>query len=93
MNRKMLWGLSALGVVVVGGGLYAALRPAEQVKWRTAKVERGNVVQRISATGTLSALVQVPVGTQVSGTISALYADYNSLVKKGQVIDLMNHVD
>ena len=86
MNRKMLWGLSALGVVVVGGGLYAALRPAEQVKWRTAKVERGNVVQRISATGTLSALVQVPVGTQVSGTISALYADYNSLVKKGQVI-------
>lgn len=86
MKRKMWWGLSALGVVVVGGVLVAALRPAEQVKWRTAKVERGNVVQRISATGTLSALVQVPVGTQVSGTISALYADYNSLVKKGQVI-------
>lgn len=86
MKRKMWWGLSALGVVVVGGVLVAALRPAEQVKWRTAKVERGNVIQRISATGTLSALVQVPVGTQVSGTISALYADYNSLVKKGQVI-------
>lgn len=86
MKRKMWWGLSALGVVVVGGVLVAALRPADQIKWRTAKVERGSVVQRISATGTLSALVQVPVGTQVSGTIYALYADYNSLVKKGQVI-------
>lgn len=86
MKRNAWIILGALGAVLVGGSLYLGLRPKEEIKWRQAKVERGNVVQRISATGTLSPLVQVPVGTQVSGTISALYADYNSLVKKGQVI-------
>lgn len=86
MKRNTWITLGALGAVLVGGSLYLGLRPKEEIKWRQAKVERGNVVQRISATGTLSPLVQVPVGTQVSGTISALYADYNSLVKKGQVI-------
>ncbi|MDP1831235.1 MAG: efflux RND transporter periplasmic adaptor subunit [Geothrix sp.] len=86
MKRNTWIGLG-IGVVVVAGGAWWALRkPAETIKWRSAKVERGNVAQRISATGTLNALVQVPVGTQVSGTIAALYADYNSLVKKGQVI-------
>jgi len=86
MKRNTWIILGAMGAVLVGGSLYLGLKPKEEIKWRQAKVERGNVVQRISATGTLSPLVQVPVGTQVSGTISALYADYNSLVKKGQVI-------
>lgn len=81
------WILGGAAVVVVGGGAYWALRPKDtSPQWRQAKVEKGNLTQRISATGTLSPLVQVPVGTQVSGVISALYADYNSLVKKGQLI-------
>lgn len=54
--------------------------------WRTARIERGDVTQRIQATGTLNALIQVSVGTQVSGVVTALYADFNSLVKKGQVL-------
>jgi len=49
-------------------------------------VERGSVVSTVSATGTLNAVTTVLVGTQVSGTIQKLYVDYNSLVKKGQVI-------
>ena len=56
------------------------------MKWRTAPVERGSIAQRISATGTLSALIQVNVGTQVSGTISGIFVDYNSKVVKGQPI-------
>jgi len=54
--------------------------------WRTARVERGDITYRIQATGTLNALIQVPVGTQVSGVVTALYADFNSLVRKGQVL-------
>ena len=81
------WILGGAAVVVVAGGAYLALRPKDNSpQWRMGKVEKGNLTQRISATGTLSPLVQVPVGTQVSGVISALYADYNSLVKKGQII-------
>jgi HlyD family secretion protein len=55
-------------------------------KFRTAKVERGDIILRVSATGTLNALTTVQVGTQVSGIIAELYADYNSVVKKGDII-------
>jgi HlyD family secretion protein len=56
------------------------------VRYETAAVDRGRVVARVTATGTLSALVTVQVGSQVSGRISALHADFNSQVKKGQLI-------
>ena len=86
MKRKT-WILAALGIVVVGGVGFALVRNGkESVKWRTVEMKRGDVTQRISATGTVNAMVQVAVGTQVSGVISALYADYNSLVKRGQII-------
>jgi HlyD family secretion protein len=52
----------------------------------TAKVERGNLRNTVTATGTLQAVTTVQVGSQASGTISALNADFNSVVKKGQVI-------
>ena len=51
-----------------------------------ARVERGDVTGRVTATGTLSALVTVQVGSQVSGRIAELYADFGQRVKKGQVI-------
>jgi HlyD family secretion protein len=56
------------------------------VEFDTAAVDRGQIVARVTATGTLSALVTVQVGTQVSGTIQKLFVDFNSPVKKGQVI-------
>ncbi|HEY5513940.1 MAG TPA: efflux RND transporter periplasmic adaptor subunit [Geomonas sp.] len=73
--------LAALGV---GGYFYFKQPPKAQYK--TLKVERGSIVSTVSATGTLNAVVTVQVGTQVSGTLSKLYVDFNSQVKKGQPI-------
>ncbi|HEY5284609.1 MAG TPA: efflux RND transporter periplasmic adaptor subunit [Polyangia bacterium] len=61
-----------------------AAKPA--VQWETAAVDKGRIVARVTATGILSALVTVQVGSQVSGSIQKLYADFNSPVKKGQII-------
>ncbi len=55
-------------------------------KYETAKVDRGSVTSKVTATGTLSALVTVQVGSQVSGRIAELNVDFNSVVKKGQVL-------
>ena len=52
----------------------------------TAAVTRGDIVDTVGATGTLQAVTTVQVGTQVSGIVQELYADFNSLVKKGQVL-------
>lgn len=57
-----------------------------EIKWRTAAVEKGAVQISVTATGTLQAVLTVQVGTQVSGTVSALYVDFNSKVAKNQVI-------
>jgi HlyD family secretion protein len=54
--------------------------------YRTARVDRGSIEQRVSATGTIRPVIQVQVGSQVSGTVSKIFADYNSRVKKGQVL-------
>ncbi len=86
MKRNLWIGLGAVGILLAGGAAYVATRPSDEIKWRQAKVERGHITQRINATGTINALISVPVGTQVSGVVTGLYADYNSLVKKGQVI-------
>ena len=83
--KRGTWIWIGLGVLLATGGIAWAMRGEKKgPEWRTAKVERGGLKQRISATGTLSGLVQVNVGSQVSGTISGLYVDYNSQVKKGQ---------
>ena len=55
-------------------------------RYETASVSRGDIVQHVTASGTLSAVVSVDVGSQVSGKISALYVDFNSPVKKGQLV-------
>jgi HlyD family secretion protein len=56
------------------------------LRYRTAAVERGDIVAYVSATGTLNPVTMVQVGTQVSGTIEKLFADYNAVVREGQVI-------
>src|SRR3989440_6731033 len=70
----------ALAVFYFWGG------QASAAQYLTAKVERGNLRNTVTATGTLQAVTTVQVGSQASGTISSLSADYNSVVKKGQVI-------
>jgi len=80
--------LTAIGVILVGGvgGYFLWERRATSEEYITAKIERGNIRNTVSATGTLQAVTTVQVGSQVSGAISALYADFNSNVRKGQVV-------
>ena len=84
-GKTWIW-LGGIAIVAGGGAIYMFNKPKEAVKWRMAPIQKGNLRQRISASGTLSGLIQVTVGSQVSGSISNLYVDYNSQVKKGQPI-------
>jgi HlyD family secretion protein len=87
MKHKGIW-IAAAGVVVAAAVTWAALRSARSAApgYRLATLERGNVESIISATGKLGAVTTVQVGTQVSGQVSAIYADFNQHVKKGQLI-------
>ncbi len=81
--------------LIVGGAVVAVLGIAAYYYWGnqssapqylTAKIERGNLRNTVTATGTLQAVTTVQVGSQASGTLVALNADFNSIVRKGQVI-------
>ena len=85
LNTLLFIGTAAI-LVAGGGGYWYFTRDTSEVKWRTAKVEMGNLQKRVSATGILSAIQQVDVGTQVSGMVMTIGADFNSIVKKDQVI-------
>lgn len=79
--------LIALALLLVAGiAIFTYLRRAPEITYRTARIQRGTIVSGVSATGNVSAVTTVQVGTQVSGTIHKLYVDYNSPVKKGQPI-------
>jgi len=67
-------------------GFYNFRKAAPGPTVATAPVTRGDIVDAVGATGTLQAVTTVQVGTQVSGTIQSLFADFNSLVRKGQVL-------
>ncbi len=82
----MLGVLAAFSVAGVGVWRYRAAHRRPDVEYRTAPVERRRLVARVTASGTLSAIVTVQVGTQVSGRIQKLFADYNSPVKKGELV-------
>ena len=75
-----------LATIVTGAGFYFGGDRASAAEYMTSRVERGNLRNTVTATGTLQAVTTVQVGSQASGTISALMADFNSAVKKGQVI-------
>jgi HlyD family secretion protein len=61
-------------------------RGSKDEQYRTEKVDRGNITMTVTATGTLSAVTTVQIGSQVSGVIARLYADFNSRVTKGQLL-------
>ncbi|MDD2308389.1 MAG: efflux RND transporter periplasmic adaptor subunit [Desulfuromonadaceae bacterium] len=83
--KKYLVILAVL-ILIVGIAGYFIYNRAPEVSYKTAKIERGTIVSTVAATGNLSAVTTVQVGTQVSGTIQKLYVDFNSRVKKGQPI-------
>lgn len=88
MNRKKITAIAVAAVAVtaaawtiIGGG-----KDIAPVTYKTAKVEKATMENSITATGTIEPVTSVEVGTQVSGIIDKIYVDYNSVVKRGQVI-------
>jgi HlyD family secretion protein len=87
MKNKKLWiGIGAVVLIALLFWLFAGGKKEEKVSFETIKVEKKNIHTSITATGTIEPVTSVTVGTQVSGIVSKLYVDYNSVVKKGQVI-------
>src|SRR5262245_22809405 len=80
------WLLLGAAVVLVSIFVAFALNHKKPAAYFTEKVDRGDIRDIVQATGTINAVTTVQVGSQVSGTISQLFADFNSRVKKGQVI-------
>nr|MBA3949999.1 efflux RND transporter periplasmic adaptor subunit [Acidobacteriota bacterium] len=87
MTRKTLLILVAVALIGASAWGFSRYRAGgTKPEIVTAAITRGDVVEAVGATGTLEAVTTVQVGTQVSGTVQALYADFNSIVRKGQVI-------
>jgi HlyD family secretion protein len=85
-NKKIWMGVGAIAIIALIVWLLSGGKKEEKVSFETYKVERQNIHTSITATGTIEPVTSVTVGTQVSGIVSKLYVDYNSVVKKGQVI-------
>jgi len=90
MKIKSRWLILAGAVVAAGLFAVFALNRSAQAQHFTAKVERGEINDVVEATGTINAVVTVQVGSQVSGTIAKLNADFNSRVHKGDVVALID---
>jgi len=84
--KKLIVFLVILGTLGSGAWAYYAKKNRPEPTVTTMPVGRGDVVEVVQATGTLEAVTTVDVGTQVSGVVQDLYADFNSIVRKGQVI-------
>lgn len=94
MSKKKIISL-AVGVIIVAGiaiWAFGGQAKKRKVVYETATVDRANISNSMTATGTIEPVTEVEVGTQVSGIIDRLYADYNSVVTKGQLIAEMDKV-
>src|SRR5499427_7063247 len=84
--KRALIGLLIVAAVGAGVGAYYIKRGGPEIQIVTSPITRGEIIDTVGSTGTLQAVTTVQVGSQVSGNISMLGADFNSIVKKGQVI-------
>ena len=84
--NKIWIAVAAVSIVGILVWLFSGDKKKEEVSFTTEKVARTNIQNAITATGTIEPVTSVTVGTQVSGIVSKLYVDYNSVVHKGQVI-------
>ena len=85
-RRRWVYAAAVLAILTTVAGVWRVRAGSTAPGYGTAKVSRETIAKTVSATGKLQALTTVQVGTQVSGTISEIYVDFNSQVKKGQVI-------
>jgi HlyD family secretion protein len=88
MKSALRWIVVVVVFAGVGVGFwrYRATHHTPDIQYKTVGLERRHIAARVTASGTLSALVTVLVGTQVSGRVQKLFADWNSTVKKGQLV-------
>jgi HlyD family secretion protein len=84
--KKLITIIIVLVAIGAGVGAYYYKRSGPEPSVTTLQVSRGDIIDQVGATGTLQAVTTVQVGTQVSGIVQELYADFNSIVKKGQII-------
>jgi len=86
-KRTMMWMLASVGVIATAGaGIATRTSASATPKVTTVEVTRGAIVETVSASGSLEAVTTVNVGSQVSGIVQALYADFNDVVRKGQTL-------
>src|SRR6266542_4276598 len=85
MKRFVPWLFIIIGLLVVAG-VIRQCRSGVAANYQTATISRGPITQAVTATGTLNPVVNVQVGSQVSGNIAKLFVDFNSQVKAGQVV-------
>ena len=90
MRRFFLISAVLLVGLAIGGYVFFNGERKTPVRYRTAVVERGSVVSIVTATGSINPVVSVQVGTQVSGMIKSLHADFNSIVKAGDVVAIID---
>ncbi len=83
---KILVFLALAGLVAGSAYAFFGSGESEAPTYRLAAIERGALVTSVAATGTVNAVVLVQVGSQISGQIRELHADYNSMVKRGQLV-------
>ena len=86
IGKKGWIAIGVIAVVLMAWFFMRGGKKEEKITFETAKVENTSIHTSITATGTIEPVTSVTVGTQVSGIVSHLYVDYNSVVKKGQVI-------
>ena len=94
MKKKHLI-IGIVAVVVIAGGFFLLSGKSSKgsIRLETEKVSRHSISNTVTATGTVEPVTEVEVGTQVSGIIDKLYADYNDVVKAGQLIAEMDKVN
>lgn len=85
-KSKIVIPVGLIIILALSFWLYSLGRSNKSPKYKTENVERGDITATVTATGTVSALTTVAVGSQVSGIISKMYVDFNSNVKKGQLL-------
>lgn len=94
MNKKKTILIAVAAIIAAGGSLWltGGSKPRHKVVYTTATVEKGEISESVTATGTIEPVTEVEVGTQVSGIIDKIYVDYNSVVTRGQLIAEMDRV-
>ena len=90
--KKSIWIiiLIAIAGMAVGAWFLFGKKTEKKIEWRSSRAEQGDIKVVVTATGIVNADTIVAVGTQVSGIISKMFVDYNSKVRKGQVIAILD---